>query len=89
MNICNKKINETELQKAKNGIITSIVEELTTIANKAAKVVQFETLFGDYNKLFKLINSYNCITINQVHEIAQKYLNNNNRTIIHLIPEKL
>ncbi len=89
LNICNKKINDTELQKAKNGIITSIVEELTTIANKAAKVVQFETLFGNYNKLFKLINIYNCITINQVHEIAQKYLNNNNRTIIHLIPEKL
>jgi len=87
-NVCNKKISDTELQKAKNGIITSIVEELTTNANKAAKVVQFETLFGDYNKLFKLISVYNCITINQVQEIAQKYFNNNKRTIIHLLPTK-
>ena len=87
-NVCNKKISDTELQKAKNGIITSIVEELTTNANKAAKVVQFETLFGDYNKLFKLISVYNCITINQVQEIAQKYFNNNKRTIIHLLPAK-
>ncbi len=85
--ICSNGITDTELEKSKNGIITSIVENLSTITDKAGKVLQYESLFEDYTKLFESIQKYSEITREDILKTAQKYLTGRNRTIIHLIPE--
>ena len=64
-----------------------MVEEMSTLANKAGNLIHYESLFGDYNKSFEIIQVYAGITKEDIQRVAQKYLGNKKRTIVHLIPE--
>ena len=86
-NICNNGITASELEKSRNGLLTSIVEEMSTLADKAGNLIHYESLFGDYKKSFEMIQVYAGITKEDIQRVAQKYIGNNNRTIVHLIPE--
>ena len=53
-NICNNGITASELEKSRNGLLTSIVEEMSTLADKAGNLIYYESLFGDYKKSFEM-----------------------------------
>lgn len=82
----NKKIKENDLIKAKAKIMKSYVDNLTTLDQIANSLAINEILFGDYKQLFKDLEMYDKITIDDVSRVSNLYFNQTQRTIIDLSP---
>jgi zinc protease len=76
-----------ELQKAKNQVMKSYVDSLKTIHGKAEALAMNETLFRNYEELFKDLDRYNKVTPQKIREVAQKYLGPNQATLVVLKPK--
>lgn len=85
--IKNEGINEQECQKAVNIIKNRFFRSLETISGKANQIGRVELLYGDFNKLFTLVDNYSSVTPEKVKEVARKYFVENNKTLGKLIPE--
>lgn len=82
----NLLIKPDELQKAKNQVMRAYVDSLKTIHGKAEALAMNETLFRNYEELFKDLGRYNAVTSQQIRDVAQKYLAPNQATIVVLRP---
>lgn len=70
----NKLVSESELQKAKNQIMKSLVDSLKTVHGKAHSLALNEIIFGDYERLFTDLDRYSQVTPKMIKEVAEKYL---------------
>ncbi len=80
-------ITPQEFEKAMNGVRSDFYRGLQTVAGKANQLGTYELLYGDFAKLFAVMDDYAAVKIDRVREVAAKYLNENNKTIGKLIPE--
>jgi len=80
-------VEERELQKAKNTAVADFYRSMQTIDGKANQLGTYEVVFGDYRKLFQTPDLIGRVTLEQVREVARKYLNPRNRTVAILVPE--
>lgn len=80
-------ITPQEFEKAMNGVRNDFYRGLQTVAGKANQLGTYELLYGDFGKLFSVMNDYAAVQIDRVREVAGKYLTGNNKTIGKLIPE--
>jgi zinc protease len=80
----NKPVAEQELDKAKTQVMKEVVDGLTTIDGKARALAVNEILTGSYENLFKDLDKYNAVTPQQIKDVADKYLNQTQRSIIVL-----
>ncbi|MGZ3795662.1 MAG: M16 family metallopeptidase [Pseudobdellovibrionaceae bacterium] len=80
----NKLVSEEELAKAKTQVMKEMVDGLTTIDGKARALAVNEIMTGSYENLFKDLEKYNAVTAEQIKEAANKYLNQNQRSIVVL-----
>ena len=85
--IRNEGITLREFEKAINGVRSDFYRGLQTAAGKANKLGAYELLYGDFNKLFTVMDDYAAVKIDRVREAAGKYLTGNNKTVGKLIPE--
>lgn len=85
--IRNELVKEKELEKAKTQVLTDYIDSLKTVAGKARALAVNEILFGDYTRLFKDIENYQSVTPLQIKEVANKYLNPSQRSVIRVIPK--
>jgi zinc protease len=76
-----------EFDKALNIIRNEFYMQLQTIAGKAGQLGGAEILYGDFGKLFTIMDDYKAVKIERVKEVALKYFQENNKTIGKLIPE--
>jgi zinc protease len=83
----NKPVTEEELTKAKTQVMKDLVDGLTTIDGKARALAVNEILTGSYENLFKDLDKYNAVTAEQIKAACNKYLNQNQRSIIVLEPK--
>jgi zinc protease len=83
----NLPIKDAELEKAKNQVMKSYVDALKTVHGKAEALALNETMYGDYERLFKDLENYNKVTAAQVKKAAQKYLVPERATIVVLKPK--
>jgi zinc protease len=83
----NTEVSARELQKAKNQLLTAHYSQMKTIAGRAQLLGHYETIFGDYNKMFTIDKDYEAVTAADIQRVAKKYFTEKNRTVATLIPE--
>ena len=61
---------------------------MKTINGKANALGTYDVIFGDYRKLFRMVEDINRVTREDLQLVARKYFNAHNRTVAILTPEK-
>ena len=85
----NQLVTPEELAKAKKQIIQSYVSQLKTVSGKAEAIAQNEILFGDWEQLFRDLESYEKVTADQIKQVANTYLTPERANTITLVPGQL
>jgi zinc protease len=80
-------ITPREFEKAMNGVRNDFYRGLETISGRANQLGTYETLYGDFSKLFAIMDDYAAVKIDRVKEVAKTYFTETNKTIGKLIPE--
>lgn len=79
-------VDDHELQKAKNQVISSYYRSLRSINRRANVIGRYQVLFGDYHKLANVEQEFNKVTAADIRRAANDYFNVNNRSVATLIP---
>jgi len=80
-------ITPREFEKAMNSVRSDFYMGLQTISGKANQLGTYELLYGDFGKLFTVMDDYAAVKIEQIPEVAKKYFTENSKTVGKLIPE--
>ncbi len=80
-------ITPREFEKAMNGVRSNFYMGLQTISGKANQIGSYELLYGDFGKLFTIMDDYAAVKIERVKEVAAKVFTENNKTVGKLVPE--
>jgi predicted Zn-dependent peptidase len=80
-------ITPREFEKAMNGVRSDFYMGLQTISGKANQLGTYELLYGDFGKLFTIMDDYAAVKIDRIKEVAKKYFTENNKTVGKLVPE--
>jgi zinc protease len=83
----NEPVNEKELQKAKNQLESEFIFGLQSVEDKGDQIGYYQTLLGDYTKLFEEAQKFQQVTAEDVMRVAKKYFGENNRSVVVLVPE--
>lgn len=83
----NQLIPDKELEKAKNALLVSYIDELKTVNGKANALALNELMMGSYEFLFKDIDVYLAVTPQRLKEVAEKYLQPWQSTVVRLRAE--
>lgn len=81
-------VSDQELQKAKNKLEASFYNRLQTVSSKASRLGFYQTIAGDYKKLFSEAEKIQALTKEDLQRVAKQYLGDRNRTVAILVPEK-
>ncbi|MEI6151203.1 MAG: pitrilysin family protein [Chitinophagia bacterium] len=81
-------VGEREFQKVKNQITTDLVDSKGTMAGIAESLSNNEVYFGDANLINTELEKYNKVTREDVLKVAKKYLNKDNRVVLHYLPKE-
>jgi predicted Zn-dependent peptidase len=84
----NGLVGEREFQKVKNQITTEMVNSKATMAGIAESLANNEVYFGDANLINTELEKYNKVTRQDVLNVAKKYLNKDNRVVLHYLPKE-
>lgn len=80
--------SERELEKAKNGLVSSVVRSMKTINGKASLLADVELFFGGWRKLPELMTAVQAVTADDVKRVAAATFGRRNRTVVTLeVPE--
>jgi zinc protease len=80
-------ISAREYAKALNIIRNDFYMSLQTIAGKANQLGATELVYGDFAKLFTLMDDYGAVPLERIREVAGKYFTDDNKTVGKLVPE--
>lgn len=81
-------ISEKELQKLRNKFENQFVNSNSSIQGIANSLANYHMLYKDINLINNEIDIYNSITREEIKEIANKYLNPNQRLVLDYLPKK-
>lgn len=81
-------VTSKEVEKAKNQVMKSLVDSMTTMQGKARLLASYEILTGSYENLFTDIEKYNRVTVEDVQRVAKKYFQTSQKTVVQLQPKK-
>ena len=77
-----------ELEKAKNLLEAGFVKSLKTNNGVGEQLGFHEHVFGDYNAMFRAVERYRAVTVEDCRRVAQKYFVPRQRTVVVLVPER-
>jgi predicted Zn-dependent peptidase len=80
-------ISERDYQKLQNKFENQFVNANSSIEGIASSLATYYLLYDDISLINNEIDIYRSITREDIKEIANKYLNNNQRVIIEYLPE--
>ncbi len=83
-----QKISQKELDKARNLFMKDYVDSLKRISGRARMLASYETMFGDYTRIFTDLTHYQKVTVEDVQRVAQSYLQPDKRNIVIVKPRK-
>jgi zinc protease len=83
----NEPVDAKELQKAKNQLESEFIFGLQSVENKGSRIGYYQTVLGDYSKLFEEAKKFQQVTAEDVMRVAKKYFDENNRNVVVLVPE--
>lgn len=81
-------ISEHDFQKLQNVIENRYVNENASLEGLAENLASFYLLYGDVNLINSNIDIFRSITREEIREVANKYLNKNQRLILDYVPAK-
>jgi len=84
----NEPVSERELEKAKNSVKAEMIYRMDNPFSVAYTIGHFQIEGGDYNMLFEIQKKYSEVTPEMIQQVAKKYLNSDNRTVLTLLPKK-
>jgi len=85
--IAERGVKKTELEAARNIVISGYIDSLETTGGLAGAVSQGEFLAGEASFFEKYVENVKKVDSNAVRRAAKKYLNKNNLTVSYLLPE--
>lgn len=77
-----------EVERVKNAITYATVNDAKSPAGIASWLAGGEFYWGDYKHMFKTLEKYQKLTPEDLQRVARKYLNNDNRVVAIMRPEK-
>jgi zinc protease len=80
-------VSQQELAKAKNQLESEFVFGLQSVSDKGEQIGYYQTILGDYSRLFEEADRYQAVTAQDVMRVAQQYFGENNRTVAVLVPD--
>jgi len=84
----NELISEREYQKLMNMYENQFVSSNSSAEGIATSLANYYTLQGNANLINTELEEYRSITREEIREVARKYLNPNQRLILHYVPTK-
>jgi len=81
-------ISEREYEKVKNQFEVQFIQSNTRIEGIANSLARSHMLYGDINVVNDQINIYRSVTREEIKEVANKYLNKNQRVEVDYLPKK-
>ncbi|MFB9097565.1 MULTISPECIES: M16 family metallopeptidase [Flavobacterium] len=81
-------ISENDYQKLQNKFENQYVNSNASVEGVASNLATYYLLYGDINLINTEIDIYRSITREEIKEVANKYLNSNQRMILDYIPAK-
>ena len=86
--IQNKLISEKDYQKLQNQFESEFVNSNSTIEGIANSLAEYYVFYdGDTNLINKELDLYKSISREEIRNVAQKFLNSNQRLELHYLPE--
>jgi predicted Zn-dependent peptidase len=85
--IQNNLISERDYQKLLNKFENGFVSSNASIEGIANSLARYYMLYGDTNLINNEIEIYRSITREEIREVANKYLNTNQRLVLEYLPE--
>ena len=85
--IQNNLISERDYQKLLNKFENGFVSSNASVKGIANSLARYYMLYGDTNLINNEIEIYRSITREEIREVANKYLNTNQRLVLEYLPE--
>lgn len=82
------KVTQKELDKARNQVMKGYVDGLKRVSGRANLLASYETLVGDYTRIFSDLREYQKVTVDDLQRVARAYLQANKRNIVIVKPRK-
>ncbi|MBC8755581.1 insulinase family protein [Kordia sp. YSTF-M3] len=79
-------ISEKDYQKLQNKFENNFVNSNSSVQGIANSLARYNVLYGDTNLINTEIDIYRSITREEIREVANKYLNQNQRLILEYLP---
>jgi len=80
-------VSDQEFQKVRNQVETAFVSGNATMAGIAESLANYEVYFGDANLINTELARYQKVTKEDLLNVAKKYLNKDNRVVLHYVPK--
>ncbi|MCK4223974.1 MAG: insulinase family protein [candidate division Zixibacteria bacterium] len=80
-------VDPKELAKAKNQLESEFVFGLQSVSAKGQQIGYYQTILGDYAKLFDEANKYQAVTTDDIMRVVKTYFDSKNRNVVVLVPE--
>jgi predicted Zn-dependent peptidase len=86
--IQNEMISEREFQKIRNSVENDVISSNSTIAGIAENLANNHVYFGDANLINTELENYLSVTREDIQRVAQTYLTQDKRIILHYLPKE-
>ena len=81
-------LSEAELERVKNGLIYSTVNEGKSPVGIASWLASGEFYWRDIEKVYSKLDEYHAMTPTDLRDVARRYLNKENRVVVVMKPDK-
>lgn len=79
-------ITERELEKAKNQYRMDQIRQRSTVYGKSELFQHYRRMHGDIEAINTELDAFMAVTVDQIRDVARKYLTTANRTVITVVP---
>ncbi|MBE0662226.1 MAG: insulinase family protein [Bacteroidales bacterium] len=80
-------MSEREFQKSRNMAETSFVTANARMSTIADNLAEYHIFYGDAGLINTEIDRYMQVSMDDILQVANKYLNNDNRVVLHYLPK--